>query len=199
MSKTLLAALILAALPAAAAKDIIAVAPVYGQLVAFAAPAGFAAVDEADQNGSYILELVPQGESVTAWTQMLTLTGLKGGAASQTALEFATSLATGYQSACPDSFSARNLPAPKIKGATEVFSGYLGCGNVDGHSEQMVFVVLKGATDLYTVQWAARGLAEAAPITPDVPVWMPRADALALTRICDKVPGEAAPYPSCTQ
>ena len=193
-----LAALFPAALPAAA-RDIIAVAPVYSQLVAFAAPAGFKAVYEAEQNGSYILELVPKGESPEAWTQMLTLTGIKGGADRQSAVDFAAGLASGYQAACPDTFSARNLPAPRIKGVAQTFAGYVGCGAVQGRSEEMVFVILQGAVDLYTLQWAARGPALAGPISPDAPTWMPRADALALTRICDKVAGEQAPYPSCTQ
>ena len=63
----------------------------------------------------------------------------------------------------------------------------------------MFFVVLQGKTDLYTVQWAARGPASPKPIDLDIPTWKSRADTLALTRICDKVAGEAAPYPSCTQ
>lgn len=198
MLHTLTAILLLTALPAMA-QDTIIVAPVYSQLVAFPAPAGFQARNEAEKAGSYLLELLPQGETLGAWSQMLTLTGARGGAAGQTVLNAATTIGEGYRAACPDTFSARSFPAPKIKGAVQAFGGYLGCGTVDGHSEEMVFVIVQGKADLFTVQWAARGPAKASPIVVDAAIWKPRADALALTRICDKVPGEAAPYPSCTQ
>lgn len=195
-----LAALALAALPLpAAARDIIAVAPVYSQLVAFPVPSGFKAVYEGEDKGSYLLEFVPQGEAVDNWTQMLTLTGLKDGAKAQSVIDFASGLAKGYQDACPGSFAARNLQAPQIKGAGEVFAGYLGCGDSGGHSEEMTFLVLHGTADLYTVQWALRGPAHDAAPAPKAEDWMPRSAALALTRICEKVPGEVAPYPSCTR
>ena len=63
MIRTLPAAMILTAVLAPApalAKGTIIVAPVYSQLVAFPAPAGFHAINEAEQDGSYILELAPQ-------------------------------------------------------------------------------------------------------------------------------------------
>jgi hypothetical protein len=58
---------------------------------------------------------------------------------------------------------------------------------------------VKGREDLYTVQWAEKGPALAKLPELDAAKWKPRADTLALTRICDKVAGEAAPYPSCTE
>ena len=176
----------------------IIVAPIYSQLVAVAVPAGFKAGFEHERKGSYTLELTPATESVDAWTQMITVTGEKGAAAQMTTADMAASIGRGYKDACPTSFSGRSLPAPKVRGATEVFAGYLGCGTSGGHSEAMVFLVIKARSEIYTVQWAARGKPQDKPLDADASIWKPRADALGLTRICDKLAGEAAPYASCT-
>ena len=176
----------------------IIVAPIYSQLVAVAVPAGFKAGFENERKGSYILELTPASETVDAWTQMITVTGEKGAAAQMTTADMAASIGRGYKDACPTSFSGRSLPAPKVRGATEVFAGYLSCGAAEGVSEAMVFIVIKGVAEIYTVQWAARGPAQDKPLDADASIWKPRADALGLTRICDKLAGEAAPYASCT-
>ena len=183
--------------PALADGSII-VAPIYSQLVAVPVPAGFKAGFENERQGSYILELTPAGETLDQWTQLITVTGEKGGAAQMTATDMAASIGRGYQDACPTSFAARSLPVPKVRGAAEVFAGYLGCGSVKGVSEAMVFLVIKGTSEVYTVQWAERGTAQDEPLDVNPVVWRQRADALALTRICDKVSGEVAPYPSCT-
>lgn len=191
-------ALSLAALPAPA-RDRIVVSPVYSQLVAVPVPDGFHGDYEAEQAGSYILELVPQGQTVDDWRQMITLTGGKGVAGKVSVVDAATSIAEGYRQACPDTFAVRSLPAPQPKGAVAVFAGWVGCGTVDGHAEAMTFLVLQGQTDLYTLQWAERGPAQATAPDPDPAVWKPRADALGLARLCARVSGEAAPYPSCTE
>lgn len=177
----------------------IIVSPVYSQLVALPVPANFVVGNEEERGGFYILELAPQGETMEAWSQLITLTGAKDGASDTSVAEVAAQIGEGYKAACPATFAAKALPPPKVRGAKAVFEGYLGCGTVDGHSEAMVFVVAQGSSEIYTVQWAERGPAQAKPMEADPSVWRPRADALALTRVCDKVSGEDAPYPSCTQ
>lgn len=183
----------------ALSEGLVVVSPIYSQLVAVAVPSDFRPGFEADKDGSYLLELAPQGQTLDAWTQLITVTGAKGLASQMAAIDMASQLASGYQKACPNSFSALRLPVPSIKGAQEVFAGYLGCGDIGGQSEAMVFVVMKGAQDLYTVQWAEHGPASAKPLQPDQAIWRPRADTLGLSRICDPVAGESAPYPSCTK
>lgn len=124
MIRTLPAAMILTAVLAPApalAKGTIIVAPVYSQLVAFPAPAGFHAINEAEQDGSYILELAPQGDTQDGWSQMLTLTGAKGGASGQSVLDVATSIAKGYHSACPATFPARSFPGADRQGRATGF------------------------------------------------------------------------------
>src|SRR5207244_3534221 len=62
--------------PAPAAFTVIS--PVFGQLVAFSMPSSFVVVSENANGPNYIREAVPKGETVDRWTQMITLTGVKG-------------------------------------------------------------------------------------------------------------------------
>lgn len=174
------------------------VTPIYSQLVAFPTPEGFKADYESEQQGTYILEFVPRSESVSTWTQMVTVTGAAGLAGQLPVEEFAERLAAGYQNACPQTFAALKLDDPVIVGAAAVFAGYLGCGSTGAQSEAMVFVIVQGRSEVYSLQWAERGLALSAPPNPDPAIWLTRAATLGQMRLCDPVAGEAAPYPSCT-
>lgn len=192
-------ALALALLASPALGDTVTVVtPIYSQLVAFPTPAGFKADYESEQQGTYILEFVPRSESVTTWSQMVTVTGAAGLAGQLTVEGFAERLAAGYQNACPQTFAALRLDAPVIKGAVAAFAGYLGCGSTGTQSEAMVFVIVQGRSEVYSLQWAERGPALTTPPNPDPALWLTRADALGQMRLCDPVTGEAAPYPSCT-
>ena len=196
----LILALSLLPLPLAA-DPVRIVAPVFGQIVAFAAPEGFVHGDESRNGRSYLLEMVPQGESVQGWSQMMTLSGGQGLASTDPqgdARGFANQLASGYQSVCPDTLTAVGLESHAVPGALGVFSAFLGCGdNGAGQSEAMVVLVMVGRQDVYTLQWAERGPVSAAP-TFDAARWAPRLQALTEgARICDDR-GEAPPYPSCT-
>jgi hypothetical protein len=181
------------------AVPMIFVSPIYSQLVAIDLPDPFQPGFENERGGSYILEFAPKGETVDAWSQLITITGVKGLAAQASVQDMAARLAQGYQTACPDSLSAKGLPPPKVKGAAAVFAGYLSCGSHDGQSETMVYLVLQGQQEIYTVQWATRGPAGAAAIPFDAEIWWPRLQAIARVKICNRVAGEVAPYPSCTE
>ena len=181
------------------AEDVMVVTPIYSQLLAVPTPANFVAGHEEDKYGFYELELAPKGETVDVWTQLISLTGAKDEAPLKTVDQIAAEFADGYKAACPTTFSSKPLPTPSVRGVSEVFSGYLGCGDTGKQSEAMVYLILKGTSEIYTVQWAERGPKEATPLEPDMAVWAPRAKALANSRVCNKVAGEAAPYPSCTQ
>jgi hypothetical protein len=54
------------------------ISPIYGQLVRFSMPSNFAVAFENARDGNYIREAVLKGETVQAWTQMITVTGAKG-------------------------------------------------------------------------------------------------------------------------
>ena len=192
-------ALALTLIAAPALGDVLThVTPIYGQLVVFQTPADFKADYESERQGSYILEFVPRRESVADWSQMVTVTGAEGLAARLTVEAFAERLAAGYQAACPQTFAALRLDTPAIPGAASAFAGYVGCGSTGAQSEAMVFVIVQGRTAIYSLQWAERGPALTQAPDPDPALWLPRAAALGLMRLCDPVAGEAAPYPSCS-
>ena len=181
------------------------IAPVFAQLITGPLPDGFApAFENADATG-YINESVPKGETLENWTQLITLTGAKGlavGETPTTAAAFADFLAARYRAVCPDAFVAEQFETPKIKGARENFMGYLSCGAVNGgpQSESMVFMVMVGAEDIYTLQWAEHTAATATGVAYSAEKWGPRLDVMiGATRLCEVLPGEAAPYPSCVQ
>lgn len=185
--------------PPAVAQGTMVVIPVYSQLLHVAVPDGFKAGFENTGNKSYIVELVQSGETVENWRQLITVTGAKGAASGATALAWTKAWGKLYAAACPRTFKGIVFPQPTIKGAADVFAGYVGCGTFMGHSESVAFLVLKGAEDIYMVQWAEHGPAQDKPLDPNMNIWSSRVRILSLTRICDRVPGEKAPYPSCTQ
>lgn len=188
----------------AQAGDAVLVQPVFSQIVTMPGPAGFGTGVEATRGPSYVHELVPKGETVAHWTQMISLTGAEGlarGTPGKDAMRFAGALAAGYHRACPDSFAGVKLAAPKVAGARATFAGWLGCGEAGRAdlSEQMVFLVMIGTQDIYTLQWAARGAPSATRPDFDRATWEARLARLAAgAKVCDKVMGEAPPYPSCT-
>jgi hypothetical protein len=134
-------------------------------------------------SGAAIVEFLPPGETVEAWSQMLTLTGYDDNgslAPDQAATGMANHLAEGYGNACPGSFAAEDLGAPAVSGAEAVFAAWLACGDAggSGHSEAMVVLVFSAGGTVYTAQWAERGPATSGPPVFDLNQWLPRLDAL---------------------
>lgn len=132
---------------------------------------------------SAIIEFLPPGEALDAWSQLLTMTSVVDGSgqpADKAVLNAANNLAAGYGDACPGSFAAEDLGAPAVTGADAAFAAWLACGDVAGmgHSEAMAVLVLATGGKLFTVQWAERGPASAVPLTFDMNHWLPRLDAL---------------------
>ncbi|OPY94940.1 hypothetical protein A5906_11945 [Bradyrhizobium sacchari] len=177
------------------------ISPIFGQLVSFTMPSNFAVVFENTKGGHYIREAALKGETPEQWTQMITVTGEKGMTLMPDATpeNLAGAIASGFRSACPDSYAAQLLGAMTF-GRFEAFAAVVGCGRIDSgptrHSETALLITLKGTTDYYTIQWAERG-----PETDEPPVrderWQRRLNDLNPIALCPIVAGEAAPYPSC--
>jgi hypothetical protein len=179
------------------------ISPIFGQLVRFALPPAFAAVSFEKTNGpSYIRESVLKGETVEAWTQMITVTGAKGIAANPqvTPQSFAVSMAGGFKKACPDTFAVKPFGAVKF-GDQDGFVAVVGCGRIettaDKHGETALIIAVKGSADYYTVQWTERAPSSAEKPMIDETKWQERLNKLQPIRFCPIVPGEAMPYPSC--
>lgn len=192
-----------AVMPVSTGSELRAIMPVYSQLLAFSYPKGFVPVFEQAKNGSYIQESVLKGESVQRWSQMITVTGARGLASNpeQSPLRFASELAAGFRDACPDSFAVKDLGEFKL-GRHDAFSAVISCGYVNGpagaRSESALVIVIKGRQDYYTLQWAERGRPSQQPLSLDDAKWSMRLKQLAPLALCPIVPGEAAPYPSCS-
>ena len=186
----------------AAPASLTVISPVFGQLVRFSMPANFKAVSENTKEAFYIREAVLKGETVTQWSQMITVTGARGQAAAAnfSPQGLAGVIAGGFKRACPDSFVAKGLGATKF-GDRDAYAAVAGCGKVgaDGHSEIALIIAVQGSSDAYTIQWAERAGASSSSPDIDETKWQERLRELMPIRLCAIVPGEAAPYPSCLQ
>jgi hypothetical protein len=132
---------------------------------------------------------------------MVTLTGAKGLAANQavTAQRLVEQIAGGFQRACPSSFAAQPFGTLKISGY-DAFVALFGCGTVSSgfpRSEVAMVLAVKGAADYYTIQWAERAQESAQRPVLDGEKWLGRLKQLNPIKVCDRVPNEPAPYPSC--
>jgi hypothetical protein len=180
------------------------ISPVFGQLVRFSMPAKFVTASENTKENFYIREALPQGETVNAWTQMITVTGSRGMAtvANFSPQKLAASIALGFKKACPESLAVKDL-GETILGGQDAYLAVASCGKVnssaDGHSETALIVAVKGTSDAYTIQWAERTPQASLPPGINEAMWRERLRQLMPIRLCAIVPGEAAPYPSCLQ
>lgn len=179
------------------------ITPIFGQLLAMDFPAGFDVANEQVSGTSYLREAVPKGETVDDWSQMITVTGMRGVAQNPKLdpIRIAAEIGAGYQGGCPTSFTGVGVASAPVDGH-DAFVAFLGCGTVGGHkgepySESTIILVVKGRQDYYTVQWAVRGAASATPQAFDRATWLRRLNQLAPIVLCDRVAGEAEPYPSC--
>jgi hypothetical protein len=178
------------------------VTPVYDQLVSYVLPEGF---DGAFANASenfYIQEAVPAGETVDKWSEMITMTGMKGTALTvDKPLQVVAEIMRGdYQKICPDTLVAQSF-GPSVIDGREALTVFLGCGTIStvqgSVSETAVIIFIKGDSDVFTLQWAEHGPAVTSPPDYDRAIWSARLAKLVPILICDNVEGEAAPYPSC--
>jgi hypothetical protein len=180
------------------------ISPVFGQLVRFSMPSKFVTASENTEENFYSREAVPKGETLNAWTQMITITGSKGMAtvANFSPQKLTASVALGFKKACPESFALKDLGETKF-GDQDAYLAVASCGEVtssaDRHGETALIVAVKGTSDAYTVQWAERTPRASPPPAINEVMWQGRLRELMPIRLCAIVPGEAAPYPSCLQ
>jgi hypothetical protein len=147
---------------------------------------------------------VPSGQTVQDWTQIVTLSALKDAASLKGATpdDLAANIAARFKADCPDSYAGRTMDAPVLDGYP-TYAALISCGSLPAedqlpaHSETVLVVAIKGTRDYYTVQWAERGAPQEGPIRQDMATWYTRLAAMQPIAVCDKVPGEQAPYPSC--
>lgn len=178
-----------------------AITPIYSQLVRISYPVGFKFAHQNDSGTYYIQESVLDGETVKAWSQMVTVTGSKGLAANPnvTPERLVQQIAGGFQRACPNTFAAKALGALQISGH-DAFVALIGCGSVTSgipRSEIAMLLAVKGASDYYTIQWAERSPPSDRAAVLDETKWLNRLKQLNPVKLCARIPNEPPPYPSC--
>jgi hypothetical protein len=178
------------------------ITPIFSQLLMMSYPKSFTPVLDQSNGASYLLELVPEGQSRQAWSEMITLSGAKGVAEipAVTPDALAEKIAAGFRKDCPDSYAAAALGSIKLSGH-DAYAALISCGTAlptgTAYSESTLFIIIKGAKDLYTIQWAERGPASKTPMVFDQAKWVGRLKRLSPIKLCQRVEGEAPPYPSC--
>jgi len=179
-----------------------AITPIFSELVMSPCPDGFHPAYQNTNGGHYTLEMVLKGETVDQWTQMVTVTGVQGHSTdptvtARTRLDLKANV---FRNACPDTFAAKPLGSTSISGH-DAYVAWLSCGNTihggSAHSESDLVVSIKGAEDCYTIQWAESGPASSQPLTFDWAKWGDRLEKMNPMKVCPRVPGESAPFPSC--
>lgn len=178
-----------------------AISPIFSQLLMMSHPAGFKPAFENAKGDRYIREAIRTGDTLEAWTEMITVTGARDGAKKPgaTAQAFVQQIGGGFQKACPDTFSSRVIGATQF-GRHDAFIAIVGCGAVKAgtsRSEAALLIAIKGDADMYTIQWAERGPASTTFKVEIDDKWATRLKSLGPILLCPIVPGEKAPYPSC--
>jgi hypothetical protein len=156
----------------------------YAQAISVETPGDFQAGFEKAQDGFYILELVPKGEAVENWTQLITLTALEGKTGG--AQQYAQGIVGQFAQACPETFTVAELEPPEVTGARAVAAAFAACGDLGGYSESVVFITFDGAQDAYSLQWAEHGPAVAEPPAYDPSHWQVRFDLLSTALFSDR-------------
>jgi hypothetical protein len=179
------------------------VMPVFSQLLLFAMPKNFKPASDSVKFGKFIQQSVPIGQDLNRWTEMITVTGEQNAAGRPgiTPRKLAEGIAGFFKKTCPDSFAVASFGPLKVE-RYDGFATVISCGTADEvvpQSETLLLVTIKGDKDLYTLQWAELGPASKTALPIDAARWQDRLARIAPVLLCDIVPGEAPPYPSCTR
>ena len=177
------------------------IAPVFHEYVLFSLPGTFqVTAREQTNSASYLREIPLRGETVEHWTQLVTLSGANGMASKPgvTVQTLSQNLVSQYQAGCPDTFGVMPGTAGKISGVDAEFL-LMGCGSVQDkngrpgamHSETTLMVVLKGSSDVYTLQWAQHGPSVQGHLKIDSAPWIKRMAILQPIKVCPLAGGTA--------
>lgn len=178
------------------------IAPVLGQLVGFTLPSGFIIQKEQAGGGRYFRAAIPKGETISNWSQLISITGVTEFDLDPTknAQFIAANISESIQKLCPETFSVKPLGPTKIDGQ-DAFVAVTSCGKVEPnkHSETALTVAIRTNEAVYTIQWTERAPSNAENLTIDEEKWKGRLKQMVPFRICPIVAGEKAPYPSCAK
>jgi hypothetical protein len=178
------------------------VTPVFSEVLAFSLPEGFVAVPARTNESFFIQKMVLKGETADHWSQMITQTGRKGmsSKADMNPERYLNSIAAGFRSRCPDTYSGKAIGPTTISGHHALIA-WVSCGTLPSdanpRSESTLLITIKGTEDYYTIQWAERGPASSQPIVYDDTKWGDRLKKLGPINMDPVVPngGSSSPQP----
>jgi hypothetical protein len=118
-------------------------------------PAGFTVGYQAAEGPQEIHELIPEGESIEAWSAMVTVQIFRGlgGIRSD---DFAGNMAGGWQQACPDAVVNKIEDGTTNGYPYALWSFVCPMNPATGQPETMWFKGISGADAFYSVQYAFR-------------------------------------------
>ena len=179
------------------------ITPIFNQLLMLSLPKGFKPVFEEAKSGQYIHESVLEGETFSSWSQMITILGAQNlaGNPNVTPQKFVMGMASSFQTACPKTFGGSSL-GPLNFNQHEAFAMVVSCGTIQvsankPYAETTLIIAIKGSKDFYSIQWAQREAAFHHPLPIETSTWEARLEKLKPIKLCPRIPGESAPYPSC--
>jgi hypothetical protein len=150
---------------------------VFSQVIAFRLPARWKPGHQSVKPLTYMAEFVPSSQDATAWSEMITVQGMRGFAAKVSPRRFLEDLSASIANACPAHYVAEFLGEATID-SLPAYMAILGCarylaptqGAKAGQGEVAVYVAIQGRDDLYLIHRAVRGErfdGGRSPITPE--------------------------------
>jgi len=160
-------------------KSMQSVVRVYNQTVYFVIPETLwpPYSERQDSGVSFLLEIVPKGQTLDVWSEMITVSGAKNVATLPhvTKENFSSFMIEGFRNACPTTFSLLMLKEESNE-TKQTF--VVSCGNISGKSETALIQVIRGTKDFYTIQWAFRGKQSKIPLDLKEQEWMEKINTL---------------------
>jgi hypothetical protein len=170
--------------------------PIFSQIVVFELPNRFKPDHENSAQRSYIMEFVPEGQTVHAWTEMVTVQGFRDLSRNPRATPNAVLAfkAAQIQQVCSEHLIAQFLGDRRVD-SYDAHAAIIGCARLPidvvgakaGQGELAYHLAIKGTDDVYVIQRALRGDAfdkDKAPISPTNAEDFMRA--LMPIKICDR-------------
>ena len=172
----------------------------FSQVLSLNVPEGFVHAGVRMANNSKAWLFVPGSENLQQWSQLVSVSGqqdLTGDP--QVGINLLNNLTMVLlEGTCPKTYSRLVLGSFTV-GAYSALAYVHGCGTVPGttskpYGEQHMVVTIRGAKDIYSVQWTERTAATPKPPEIDGALWRQRFIKLRPIRLCD--PGVDVRNPS---
>lgn len=141
-------------LSSASAADVKMTIPVFSQKLEVAYPNSYKVGPQDSHGNVFIMEMVPKTESPDSWSEMLTVSGYKGLAATQTAQSAMELETNSIKSACPKTFVFEKIDYKQSQNYPAALA-IVGCSKhptMAGKSELALQLVIQGKKDIYMIK-----------------------------------------------